>query len=140
MHLISDLNLVPYLDDMIVPSTSNVSTHLRLLESAFLWLHKTNVKLKLKVLFARNSVDYQAYLGFVVKENQINPNSSKINIIQDFPVPRTPNDLKRFLGMSRFYSRFISNFATKVEPSRNLKICPKSCFIWTEDCQRRSPL
>ena len=41
----------------------------------------------------------------------VKPNPDKIETIQNFPIPRTPTEIKSFLGITGHYRRFIRNFA-----------------------------
>jgi len=39
--------------------------------------------------------------------------SKKISAIINFPIPKTPKEIKSFLGLCGFYRKFIPNFANK---------------------------
>lgn len=55
------------------------------------------------------------YLGFVVnKDSQID--SDEVEPITSYPAPKTVKQLRRFIGMSSWYRRFIPEFATVAEP------------------------
>jgi len=52
------------------------------------------------------------YLGFIVGNGTIKTDPGKVEAISTFPIPRTPKQLRRFLGMSGWYRRFIKNYAS----------------------------
>jgi len=47
----------------------------------------------------------------LITPNGIKSNPCKIKAILDFPIPKTDNQLKFFLGLCGFYRKFIRNFA-----------------------------
>jgi len=48
-----------------------------------------------------------------------------VRAIQEFPVPNTIKELRRFLGMLNFYRRFIPNAAKAQDPLNALLAGPK---------------
>ena len=70
-----------------------------------------------KCMFCKSEV---AYLGFLVNRDGTGPNPAKIEPIKNYPVPRNQKALRRFLGTSSWYRRFIPNYATIAEPLTNL--------------------
>lgn len=58
------------------------------------------------------------FLGYHVSASGTRPLDAKVQAIQDFPVPQTVKELRRFLGMLNFYRRFIPN-AAKVQAPLN---------------------
>lgn len=104
---------IVYLDDIIIFSTS-LQEHIQRLTDVFNRLRKYNFKIQLdKCEFLRKEVDY---LGHVITAEGIKPNPDKIKAIIDFPIPKTPKQLKSFLGLLGFYRKFIKNFAKIVKP------------------------
>lgn len=41
----------------------------------------------------------------------VKPNTTKINLIEYFPQPKDPKEIKLFLELSGHYPRYIPNFA-----------------------------
>ena len=74
------------------------------------------------------------YLGHVVGQGKVFPNTAKTKAIHEFPAPVTRKELMRFLGMSGFYRKFVNNFATLVSPLTNL-LGKKVKFSWSKECQ-----
>ena len=53
------------------------------------------------------AADRIEYLGFNVDKTGITPLSAKIEPILKYPPPKTRKELRRFIGLTNFYSTFI---------------------------------
>ena len=47
------------------------------------------------------------FLGHVVSKEGIHVDPSKINAIKGWETPRTPMEIRKFLGLAGYYQRFI---------------------------------
>jgi len=77
-------------------------------------------KLKLqpaKCAFLRKEV---LYLGHLISENGVTPDSNKLSCIKDYPRPITEKDVKSCLGLLNYYRRFVDNIAKIAKPLTNL--------------------
>lgn len=102
-----------YLDDIIVFSTS-LQEHIDNLEKVFIKLRESNFKIQLdKSEFLKLET---AYLGHIISKDGIKPNPDKILAIQKYPLPKTPTEIKRFLGLLGYYRKFIPEFAKIIKP------------------------
>lgn len=102
-----------YLDDIIVFSTS-LQEHIINLEKVFKKLRESNFKIQMdKSEFLKLET---AYLGHVISKDGIKPNPDKISAIQKYPLPKTPTEIKRFLGLLGYYRKFIPDFAKITKP------------------------
>jgi len=74
------------------------------------------------------------YLGHVITADGLKPNPRLTEAVQQFPQPENLQDVRRFLGMSSYYRRFIPNFAKVAQPLHRLtaKGVP---FDWTAECE-----
>ena len=54
------------------------------------------------------------FLGHMVSEEGIHVDPSKIKAIENWMTPRTPTEIRQFLGLVGYYRRFIQNFS-KIE-------------------------
>jgi len=61
-----------------------------------------------KCEFCRSQV---RYLGFIVQGEGLTVDPEKTRPILEYPAPRNLKQLRRFLGMSSWYRRFIPQFA-----------------------------
>ena len=117
-----DINLrdcLIYLDDIIIFSDT-FEAHLDRLEAVFQRLHTYNLKLKAsKCEFFKKQV---TYLGHVVSEEGIKTDPEKIRDLKNWPVPKSVKDVRKFLGFTGYYRRFIKGFSTIVRPLNDLLI------------------
>ena len=102
--------LYVYIDDILIASSSaeDHQTHLRLL---FKRLNEFGVLINpSKCVWGQSAVKF---LGYEISQHGVQPPSEKIEAIQNFPLPKTAKELRRFLGTINFYRRTIPNAATK---------------------------
>ena len=125
-------NTKVYLDDILLHSRK-FDEHLRHLEAIFKRLELANLKLKpSKCSFGKRRTDY---LGFEISEEGIKPSKAKTDAMLNFPRPKNPKQVKRFLGMASYYRKFIKNYSSKSEPINKL-LKKDTKFEWTENCER----
>ena len=60
------------------------------------------------------------FLGHIISSEGIKIDPSKTEAITKMPLPRSVNDLQRFLGMISYLGKFIPNLAEHATPLRNL--------------------
>lgn len=102
-----------YLDDTIIFSKS-FEDHLVHLEEVLTRIVNANLKLRPdKCTFAADDVHY---LGYVITPYGIKPDPNKVSSIVSLPFPKTPRELVRFLGATRFYQMFIHDFSDIAYP------------------------
>ncbi len=58
----------------------------------------------------------------------------KIEAIRNWPRPVTIIEVRNFMGLARYYRRFVKDFAKLSTPLIRLTRGIK--FVWSEDCQR----
>jgi len=76
------------------------------------------------------------FLGYVVSAKGIQVDSSKIEAIQTWPVPKSITEIRSFYGLASFYSRFIKKFSSSMA---SITECLKrGTFEWTKAAQRAS--
>ncbi|GJU12926.1 putative reverse transcriptase domain-containing protein [Tanacetum coccineum] len=51
------------------------------------------------------------FLGHVINGDGIHVDPSKIEVVKNWEAPRTPSEIYPFLGLARYYRRFIENFS-----------------------------
>jgi len=72
-------------------------------------------------------------MGHKLSASGISPDQEKINTILNLQTPTNVKELRSFLGMITYCSRFIPNFATIIDPLRSLL---KKDWVWTETHQK----
>ena len=60
------------------------------------------------------------FLGELVSEQGIKPDPQKVSAIKEMPPPTSKQDLKRFMGMIAYLSKFIVNLSETTAPLRKL--------------------
>ncbi len=60
--------------------------------------------------------------------------TKNVEAVLEMKPPTKINEVRRFLGMTRFYRKHISNYAKTVTPITNLTR-KKQTFKWTDQCQ-----
>jgi hypothetical protein len=118
-----------FLDDIVIYAKF-LQEHDSKLREVFSRIRKYNLKLQPdKCEFLRTEVNY---LGHVITEDGVRPDSKKVEVIQNFPQPTTTKKLKSFLSMASYYRKFIADFSKIATPlHRLLKKDVK--FEWTSD-------
>ncbi|MCP4459317.1 MAG: RNA-directed DNA polymerase, partial [Cytophagales bacterium] len=126
------IGVLCYIDDIIVFSKS-WEEHLQNLRALFDRLRQYDLKLKpKKCTFAASEV---LYLGHVVSQEGIRPESKKLHAIQNFPVPKDVKAIRSFCGLAGYYRKFIANFGSIAAPlyaltKKNTK------FVWSTEQQQ----
>ena len=124
-----------YIDDVLTHSLG-WNEHLCELRKLFERVRSAGLTMKpSKCKLGFTSVDY---LGHIVGEGEISPNPEKLFNIQQAPIPQTKKQVRSFLGLAGFYSKFIPNYSTVAAPLTDLtkRGCPNK-IVWG-DAQERS--
>ena len=119
-----------YYDDIIV--FSQATNHLTHLKAVLQALYEAGLKLnKHKCKFFVSSVNF---LGFEIAKNSVKASKSKVEVINNYPIPKTKRDIKKFLGLTGFYRKLINNYACIASPLTNMQ-CKDVAFEWDKSCQ-----
>lgn len=131
-ELFSDLPLVGvFLDDVIITGKSS-KEHVENLHKVFQRLERNGLRVKKeKCEFFAESI---SYLGHVISTNGVHTCPNKIKAIRDTPAPSNVSELRSFIGMIMYYSKFIQNVSTILAPLYEL-LKVGSSFKWDERCQ-----
>ena len=110
---VSKKECMVYMDDIIVFS-NGLEEHIKNLRSVLLKLKQARLKIQLdKCEFLRKEVEF---LGHTINEDGVSPNQDKIKTINELKLPKSETEIKRFLGMTGYYRRFIKNYAHIAKP------------------------
>ena len=74
------------------------------------------------------------YLGHIVSGEGITPLPEKLDSIQKMLPPKTPKEVKQFLGLIGYYRKFIPRFSDLARPL-NALTRKNMEFEWTQICQ-----
>ena len=120
-------HVVVYIDDILLTGPTQ-EEHLSALERVLHRLDEAGLRLKRqKCKFLLPSVEY---LGHKMSAQGLQPTESKIQALQDAPVPKDVSQLKAFLGLLNYYGKFIPNLSTLLAPSTD---CSRSPLPGTGD-------
>uniref|UniRef100_A0A1Y1MIJ6 RNA-directed DNA polymerase n=1 Tax=Photinus pyralis TaxID=7054 RepID=A0A1Y1MIJ6_PHOPY len=128
-------NIIVYLDDIIMISKT-FSQHISLLEEVGKRLKNAGLTINFeKCEFCKPSLKY---LGYVVNKYGLHTDPDKVETIVKMPIPRNSTEVKRFLGMSSWYRKFIPEFSTIAEPilaTIKGKVRKKQAIKWTPEAE-----
>lgn len=120
-----------YIDDLLIVS-ADFDSHVTTIQGVAKRLRDANLTINVsKSKFAMREVKY---LGFIVGNGCLMTDPDKVSAIRDFPQPRTIRQLRRFLGLTGWYQRFIKNYSTLASPLTDLKGTAKA-FKWNDQAQ-----
>ena len=139
-----------YLDDILIFGSTFEET-LQRLDVVLNRLRSAGLKLKPKKchLFRTEVL----FLGYKISQNGIHTDPAKIKSVKEFPVPKDTNGVRKFLGLTNYYRKFVENYAKLAYPLNRLLdqdsggrkkpqngkskgFIPKKPFIWSEECQK----
>lgn len=121
-----------YIDDIIVIGCSQAH-HLKNLTKVFNRLRDRNLKLNPdKCKFFQTEV---TYLGHQISAQGVKPDTSKYDTIKNYPVPKSADDVRRFVAFCNYYRRFVPNFADIAQPLNKL-LKKNAKFEWSDIHQR----
>ena len=99
--------LLVYLEDILIYANT-LEEHEIKFNNLAERLRKANLHLQPdKCGFLRPEV---GYLGHIIDKIGVRPDPKKIIAVKNFPVPKTQENVKQFLGLARYYRRFIDGF------------------------------
>ena len=121
-----------YLDDILVTGESDAA-HIHNLTAVLDRLESAGIRLKReKCAFMLPKVEY---LGHTITARGLQPQATKVRAIADASPPVSVSQLKAFLGMLNYYSRFLPDLATLLAPLYTLLQSARK-WSWEEPQQR----
>jgi hypothetical protein len=126
-----DKFMVVFIDDILVYSRNEEEheKHLKLvlqkLRDNQLYAKFSNCEFWLKEV---------SFLAHVITGRGIAVDPGKVRDVLNWEPPTTVSEIRSFLGLARYYRRFIEGFSKMVKPLTSLLEKDKK-FIWSEACQ-----
>ena len=118
--------VVIYLDDILVTGKTETE-HLGTLREVLKRLEEAGLRLsKDKCTFMAPSV---TYLGYRIDQEGLHPVREKVEAIHSAPEPRNVSELKSFLGILAYYSRFLPSLSSTLAPLYSL-LRKDTPWIW----------
>jgi hypothetical protein len=121
-----------FVDDLNIHSET-WDDHLRHLEAVLCKLREVNLKLNPgKCCFAAKNI---TFLGHVVSREGIQPDPGKVEAVLHFPTPRNVTAVRSFLGLTRYYRKYIKGYSSLVGPLFELTR-KDVVFAWNVNCEQ----
>lgn len=122
----------PYLDDFLVLSKT-FEEHMSTLGE--LAKRLTSAGLTISSNKSYFCMKQTSYVGYLISQDGIQANPERMAPILEFPQPKNLKAVRRFIGMTGWYSRFIPNYATEIAPITDLLKKTLIPFKWTEQAE-----
>lgn len=112
-----DISVIVYLDDILIYSKTR-EEHVQHIKKVLERLRQHRLWAKAeKCRFFQSSVDF---LGYIVSQDGVSMDPSKVKSILDWQAPKSVKDIQVFLGFANFYRRFIKKYSKLTEPLTRL--------------------
>ena len=74
-------------------------------------------------------------MGLILSKNGIHPTKHKVETIKQLPAPANAKEVRSFLGMTNYLSRFIHHYSRISTPLRELTK-KETIWKWTQICEK----
>ena len=118
-----------FFDDILIYSKS-MGEHLQHLSMVLEILKAHKLFLKESKCVFGSEVEY---LGHFISRDGVKANPQKILAMQNWPPPRNLKALRGFLGLTRYYRKFVQGYGTIAAPL--ITFLKKNAFMWTKKAQ-----
>jgi len=111
--LINEGKVVVFVDNILV-GTETEERHDEIMEEILKRLEENNLYVKPeKYMWKTRKI---GFLGVVIGPNGIEMEAEKIDKVLSWPEPKNMKDIRKFLGLTNYYRRFIKDFAQVARP------------------------
>ena len=102
-----------YIDDILIYSKTE-EEHLQHIKQVLEILRKNKLYAKgSKCEFFATQVQF---LGFIIRENEVDKDPQKVEAVKEWPIPKTVREVRSFLGFTGFYRKFVQGFSKIAKP------------------------
>lgn len=128
-----DVFMVVYMDDLLIFSKDEKS-HLEHLDIVLSRLkdHQLYVSPK-KCEFMKTEI---SFLGLIVGQKGLRVDPKKVEVLREWPQPKTLTDVRSFMGLLQFFRRFIKDFSKLASPLTNLTKKGQGIQKWDDKCDK----
>ena len=106
--MINEGKVVAFVDDVLV-GTETKEGHNKIVEEVLKRLEKNNLYVKPEKYMWK--VWKIGFLGAIIEPNRIEIEKEKVDRVLSWPEPKNVKDVRKFLGLTNYYRRFIKDFA-----------------------------
>jgi hypothetical protein len=125
--------IIVYLDDILIFSKTEVE-HLEHLAIVMKKLHQEKLLINMKKSsFMKIEL---IYLGFFILANELRMDPNKVEVIKNWPSPRTIFEVRSFHGLASFYQKFIGNFNGISAAMMDIVKKWHKYFHWTTEAEK----
>jgi hypothetical protein len=125
--------VIVYLDDILIFNKTKAEhlKHLaivmkRLQQEKLLINMKKSSFMKIKLI----------YLGFVISADKLKMDPDKVEVIKNWPLPKSIFEVRSFHGLASFYRKSIRNFSGISAPMMDTMKKIHKSFHWTEEAEK----
>jgi len=130
--LINEGKVVAFVDDMLV-GTETEEGYDEIVEEILRRLEENDLYVKPeKCVWKARKI---GFLGVVIGPNRIEMEEGKVEGVLSWPVPKTVKDVRKFLGLTNYYRRFIKDF-TQVARPMNVLTRKDEKWRWGDEQQK----
>ncbi len=120
-----------YLDDILIFSKT-AEEHLQHIRQVLQILQENKLYCKMKKC-EFNQTELR-FVGHIVGAKGIRPDPDKISAVTDWPSPHNIHELRKFLGFTNYFRKFLQGYSQRTEPLTNL-LRKNVAYEWTQKCQ-----
>ena len=130
--ILKGLNCLCNQDDVLI-ATETKEANVKAVDAVFKRLAEYNLKLKRnKCEFLQSEV---IYLGLNISQHGLRPVADKLTAIKNAPKPENVSQLRSFLGMVQYYSKFLPDLSTTLNALHQL-LKKESEWQWNTEHQK----
>jgi len=111
--LINEGKVAVFVDDVLV-GTETEEEHDEIMEEILRRLEENDLYIKLEKCVWK--VRKIGFLEVIIGPNRIEMEEEKINGVLSWPQPKNVKDVRKFLGLTNYYRRFIKDFTRVARP------------------------
>jgi len=111
--MINEEKVAVFVDDVLV-RTETEKGYDKIVEEVLRRLEENDLYIKLEKCVWK--VKKIGFLGVVIGPSRIEMEKEKVDRVLSWPEPRNVKDIRKFLGLTNYYRRFIKDFARVARP------------------------
>ena len=131
----------PYLDPFVIVFIDDILVYSKSKKEHEEYLKIVLELLRERSLYAKFSkcefwLDSLSFLGYVVSKDGVRVDPSKIEVVKNWVRPTIVTEVRKFVGLARYYRRFVKGYSSVASQSTNLTK-QNVPFVWSDECEER---